>query len=158
MTHDEGWHTRLVRPTAFDAIRDFVQVRVDGDEPVFRFRDGRLWKSACWIKVWDDGRVLVVAEKHLTARQFRVVAGLAEEYWRGGPAQCRVERWRRIRKCKNRPVGSWCSDFWVVADRHEPGHAAAHADHALVVQSADPGHLDSTAEQYSTGRRSAGVP
>lgn len=126
---------RVVKTVDFEAIREFVQVKVEDDcQPFYCFSHGRLWKSACWIKVWDDGRVYMVVENHLTPRQRRVVAGLAEEFWRAGPQKCRQESWRRIRRCKSRPVGSWAASFTVLADREDAGYEAAHADHQMVVQ------------------------
>jgi hypothetical protein len=131
----DQWTVQVVRPTSVESLEGFVHVACRGEYPIFRFDGGELWKSACSIKVWDDGRVHVMAEKHLTPRQMRIVAGLAQEYWRGGPARCRREKWRRIRRTKARPVASRATCFWVRADREEPGYAAAHADQAIVVQS-----------------------
>lgn len=133
--NDPVWDVRAVKTVEFEAIRDFVSISFDGDEALYKFREGRLWKSACFIRVWDDGRVRLVVEKHLTPRQLKIVAGLAEEYWRGGPKQCKHENWHHRRRSSKRPVGSWVSQFWVTADSDERGYAEAHADYELVVAS-----------------------
>lgn len=132
---DPDWDVRAVKTVEFDAIREFVCIDFDGDDALYKFRDGRLWKSACFIRVYDDGRLTLVVEKHLTRRQLKIVAGLAEEYWRGGPNQCRRENWPHRRRSSKRPVGSWGSQFWVTADSEERGYAEAHADYELVVAS-----------------------
>lgn len=147
---DDQWLTRLVKTTSIEALDGFVTLRFVGDSPVYEFREGQLWKSACSIKVWDDGRVHVTAEKHLTPRQRRIVAGLAQEFWRGGPEQCRREKWRRIRRSSARPVPSRAACFWVPADREDPGYQAAHADYAMTVQS-DWKAIDSASTQALYG-------
>lgn len=148
----EQWITQLVKPTHVEDLAGFVTVVFDGDHPVFKFRNGELWKSACSIKIWDDGRMHVRAEKHLTARQRKVVGGLAEEYWRAGPERCRREKWRRIRKTAARPVASRATSFWVRADADEPGYAVAHADYrATVAQSHALAHTSRTERWLEDG-------
>lgn len=149
---DPDWEVRAVKVVEFDAIREFVRIKFDGQDPTYQFRGGELWKAACFISVFDDGRVHLVVEKHLTPRQQSIVAGLAEEYWRAGPQRCKREQWRRRRRSSNRKVGSRVAQFWVVADQNEPGYAAAQADYALAAVT-DRASLSSTSGQYLAGTR-----
>lgn len=143
---DDGWHVQLVKPTGVESLQGFVRFVFVESNPHYQFRNGHLWKSACSISVWDDGRVFVQAEDHLTVRQRGIVAGLGQEYWRGGPEQCRREKWRRKRQTTKRPVGSYATCFWVRADREDPGYTAAHADAQIVAQ-ASWKSFDSTSER-----------
>jgi hypothetical protein len=147
----EQWTVQLVKATSVGSLDGFVHVvfgGADRDNPLFKLVHGELWKSACSIKVWDDGRVFVRAESHLTSRQRGIVAGLAEEYWRGGPERCRREQWRRIRRNASRPVGSRATCFWVRADHGEPGFAAAHADFRETAAQSHPSAHDSASERW----------
>lgn len=120
------WTYHAVPTTAPEALSGFVSIEFCEAQPLYRLDDaGMLWKSACYIKVWDDGRVRVVAEDHLTPRQRRIVAGLGQEYWRDGPDRCRREKWRRIRRSKQRPVASRVSNFWVRPDEQSDKDKAA---------------------------------
>jgi hypothetical protein len=149
MSENTGlWIVQLVKTTTVESLDGFVTVVFDGNHPLFKFKNGELWKSACSIKVWDDGRLHVRAEKHLTARQRTIVAGLAEEYWRGGPERCRREKWRRIRQTKARPMASRATCFWVRADQGEPGYEAAHADYRATVVQSHPYAHDSSSERW----------
>lgn len=133
--HD-NWHVQPVQPTSVAALEGFVTVKFTGPQAaLYQFRNGRLWKSACAIRVWDDGRVLVFAEQHLTRAQRTIVAGLAQEYWLAGPGRCKREKWRRNRRSKSRLVPSYSTCFWVQAERDEPVYAAAYADRQIVVRS-----------------------
>ena len=123
------WTYHPVQGVNPNSATEFARFVTRTEAAIYRFDDmGRLWKSACWIKVWDDGRVFVSMEHHLTKGQRDVVGGLAEKYWRGGPALCRVEKWSRVRQTKSRPVASRVAEFWVQPDRDDPAYAAAHAD------------------------------
>ena len=149
MREDTGqWRVQLVRCTSVDSLDGFVTVVFDGGNPMFQFRGGELWKSACSIVIRDDGRMHVRAEKHLTARQRMIVAGLAEQYWRGGPESARRDDWRRIRPSKRRPVGARATCFWVRAEQGEPGYAAAHADFWETVVQAHPYAHDSRTTRW----------
>ncbi|MBV5244333.1 hypothetical protein KUF57_12390 [Mycolicibacterium sp. PAM1] len=153
---ENDWIVQLVNATSVESLDGFVRVEFgDRDYPIYRFESGRLWKSACSIKVWDDDRIHVRAESHLTPRQRRIVAGIAEQAWRGGPQMCRREKWRRIRRSARRPVASWAACFWVLADHEDPGYAAAHADRELVVMSGPDAHDSASAQWVSTTGRDA---
>ncbi|CAN5304019.1 hypothetical protein BH11ACT6_BH11ACT6_53510 [soil metagenome] len=147
----DRWIEQLVKATPVESLDGFVSIEFGGkgwENPVFKFRNGQLWKSACSIKVWDDGRVTVRAESHLTAHQRRIVGGLAEEYWRGGPERAKRERWRRIRKSASRPTGAWATCFWVRAELGEPGYAVAHADMRHTVVQSHPSAFKAPAQQW----------
>lgn len=107
-----------------------IRVRARQISPSFVFEDGVLWRSACWIHKYDDGRMTVVVVAGLDSGSLRTVYGLAEKYFlRDTPRD-----WTRYRRCKSRPVGRWTSHFYVQTAPDDPMLAVvAAAEYGTVV-------------------------
>lgn len=105
---------RPATPSNLDMLG--ITFRFCSDTAAYLFEDGQLWKSACWLHKFDDGRLTVAVRRGLTDDDMRVVYGLAEKYWHlDAPKD-----WKRRRPSKARPVGSRRSHFYVGVNPADP--------------------------------------
>lgn len=109
-----------------------VTVKQYDDDPTYYVSNGIVWLSACWVWIYDDGRVYVSIMSKLLPWQLRVVYGITEEAFEGGLRKARYERWTRLRPTKKRKVGRYRMHYYVRADSTDP-HAkvmlAAQCEH-----------------------------
>lgn len=108
---------KAVEPT--DMSQFGIRFKTTHDSPTFIVDSGQVWKSACWVCLYDDGRIVVWAEGHLTHREMGTVRGLAERTFTGGSRMCRYEKWERLRKTTKRRQGFYRTHFYIVADDGE---------------------------------------
>ena len=97
-----------------------ITVKQRNESPTYTAEDGVVWKSACLIYVWDDGRMTVVVLTALTERELGVVYGLAEDVFSAGVAKCKYEKWTRLRKTNRRRIGGYRVHYYVRADDADP--------------------------------------
>lgn len=120
---------KAVAPT--DMSEFGIRFKTEDRPPTYLVDDGQVWRSACWVVMYDDGRIVVWAAHHLTNRELETVYGLAERTFNGGSRMCRYEKWERLRKTAKRKQGYWRMHYYVRADG---GDAQKVADAALMCQ------------------------
>lgn len=91
--------------------------RHDDGGPYFKSEHGLLWKGAVSVCVYDNGLVGLWVGHHVNAREWRMVAGIAERSFNGGAAMCRREKWERLRKSSKRKVGYYRTYYWIRVDK-----------------------------------------
>lgn len=147
ITFDDDWTVFRVRAVEMDALDGLgITIRTARGTSVYQVRDGELWKHACSLSVYDDGRMIAFVAASLTPRQQSIVGGILEEAWRGGVEKCRREQWGRCRASTKRR-GFYMCLFSVRVDEHETGAQTARADMELVAAASDWAVLDSSIER-----------
>jgi len=97
-----------------------VTVKQNYDDPTYYVSAGIVWRAACWVFIYDDGRIWVSIQSKLLPWQMRVVYGVIESAFDGGVKKAKSERWVRLRPTKARKVGRYRMHYFVRADSDDP--------------------------------------